>query len=247
MDLAQRSAIGTSTELVEQWRERWADHVNERLASLDIDARESDPTRSFAERRGISFRERVAEVVRKIVPERARSIFASFRPSPEQQPAIAPALGRSKASPHDIGRGVERYARALTDIDRMTGQGLTPMPHQEAASDKAFTALNQLQPRAGHDLSIALSRQPELIAEAASGRTANAVRAMQLEAEIRTNPQLRADRFIENWRRLSDARQHAYQFGGGGEYRRITDYMGKMTDDIGRDAQLESLLQKPRP
>ena len=27
------------TELVEQWRERWADHVNERLASLDIDAR----------------------------------------------------------------------------------------------------------------------------------------------------------------------------------------------------------------
>jgi ATP-dependent exoDNAse (exonuclease V) alpha subunit len=27
------------TELVEQWRERWADHVNERLAGLDIDAR----------------------------------------------------------------------------------------------------------------------------------------------------------------------------------------------------------------
>src|SRR3546814_17931418 len=27
------------TELVEQWRERWADHVNERLAALDIDAR----------------------------------------------------------------------------------------------------------------------------------------------------------------------------------------------------------------
>ena len=27
------------SELVEQWRERWADHVNERLAELDIDAR----------------------------------------------------------------------------------------------------------------------------------------------------------------------------------------------------------------
>jgi ATP-dependent exoDNAse (exonuclease V) alpha subunit len=26
-------------ELVEQWRERWADHVNQRLAELDIDAR----------------------------------------------------------------------------------------------------------------------------------------------------------------------------------------------------------------
>src|SRR3546814_20458334 len=27
------------TELVEQWRESWASHVNERLAELDIDAR----------------------------------------------------------------------------------------------------------------------------------------------------------------------------------------------------------------
>src|SRR3546814_14284555 len=27
------------TELVEEWRERWADHVNARLAELDIDAR----------------------------------------------------------------------------------------------------------------------------------------------------------------------------------------------------------------
>ena len=26
-------------ELVEQWRERWAEHVNQRLAELDIDAR----------------------------------------------------------------------------------------------------------------------------------------------------------------------------------------------------------------
>ena len=206
-------------------------------------SREADPARAFAERRGISFRERVTELVRKMAPEKARSIFAGFRPSPEQQPAIAHALGRGKASAHDIGRGVERYARAINDIDRMTGQGLSPMPHQESARDKAFTALNQSQPTAGHDLSIAFSRQPELIAEAASGRTANAVRAMQLEAEIRTNPQMRADRFIENWHRLSDARQHAYEHGGGGEYRRITEHMGKLTDDIGRDAQLESLLR----
>ena len=28
-----------ATQMVERWRERWADHVNERLAELDIDAR----------------------------------------------------------------------------------------------------------------------------------------------------------------------------------------------------------------
>ena len=213
------------------------------MASDYSRVREADSAREFAERRGITFRERVADLVRKIVPERARSIFAGFRPSPEQQPAIVSTIGRGKASPHDIGRGVERYARAMSDIDRMRDQGLSPMPHQETARDKAFNALNQMQPKAGHEFAAVFDRQPELIAEAASGRTANAVRAMQLEAEIRTNPQLRADRFVENWQKLYFQRQHAYQHGAPGEYHQITQHMGKMTDDIGRDAQLESLLR----
>ena len=36
---AQKVRDWNRTELVEQWRERWADHVNARLAELDIDAR----------------------------------------------------------------------------------------------------------------------------------------------------------------------------------------------------------------
>ena len=35
----QKERDWNRTELVEQWRERWADHVNARLAELDIDAR----------------------------------------------------------------------------------------------------------------------------------------------------------------------------------------------------------------
>jgi ATP-dependent exoDNAse (exonuclease V) alpha subunit len=37
------------TQLLRQWRERWADHVNERLAALDIDARIDH--RSFEDQR----------------------------------------------------------------------------------------------------------------------------------------------------------------------------------------------------
>jgi hypothetical protein len=66
---------------------------------------------------------------------------------------------------------------------------------------------------------------------------------MQLEAEIRTNPQMRADRFVETWQKLYHERQHAYQHGTYEQHERITNRMGKMTDDIGRDAQLESLLR----
>ena len=31
------------TELVERWREQWAEHVNERLAELDIDGTDRSP------------------------------------------------------------------------------------------------------------------------------------------------------------------------------------------------------------
>ena len=201
-----------------------------------------DPAQRFAERRGISFRERMAEIVRKVVPEKARSIFAGFRPALERQQGIG-AERKAKAGPLDIGRGVERYARAEQDIERMRNKGLSPMPHQEAALNKARAALNDMKPKAGRDLAIAFSREPELMAEAASGRTANTVRAMQLEAEIRTNPTMRADRFVENWQRLHQQRNQAFQSGNYSRAEAVTSSMGAMAKGLERDVQVDSLLR----
>ncbi len=39
----------------------------------------TDPARSFAERRGITFRERVAGIVRKVLPDRVRDLFDGLR------------------------------------------------------------------------------------------------------------------------------------------------------------------------
>jgi hypothetical protein len=117
------------------------------------------------------------------------------------------------------------------------------MPHQEAARDKAHKALDQVRPHAGRDANIGSNRAPELIGEAANGRTTAVIRAMQLEVEIRNNPELRADRFVENWQKLMHERQHAYQHGGLGQFDRITKRMGEMAQGLGRDAQLESLLR----
>jgi hypothetical protein len=117
-----------------------------------------DPAHSFAERRGISFRKRVVEIARKIVPEKARSIFANFRPPPEQKLDISIEQQR-KTGPLDMQRGVERYARALEDIGRMEQKGLSLMPHQETARDKARTALNEMKPKSGRDIDVAFSRQ----------------------------------------------------------------------------------------
>ncbi len=205
-------------------------------------ASDYEPARDFAERRGITFRERVAEIVRRIVPEKARSIFANFRPAPEAQRDIATEQ-KPKADPLNMQRNVERYARAIEDIGRTQAKGLNAMPHQIAARDKAHTALNNLKANAGRDLASAFRQEPELVGQAASGRTANAIRAMQLEAEIRTNPQMRADRFVSDWQRLNHQRELSFRTG---DYRRAdatTASMGAMAKGLERDPQVDSLLR----
>lgn len=52
----------------------------ERGKDMASDYERRDPAQAFAERRGIAFRERVTEIVHKIVPEKVRGMFDGFRP-----------------------------------------------------------------------------------------------------------------------------------------------------------------------
>src|SRR3546814_7048639 len=56
----------------------------ERPKDMAQDYTKADPARSFAERHGIGFEERVADIARK-VPEKARGIFDNFRPKAEPE------------------------------------------------------------------------------------------------------------------------------------------------------------------
>jgi ATP-dependent exoDNAse (exonuclease V) alpha subunit len=78
-------------ELVEQWRERWADHVNERLAELDIDARIDH--RSL-EAQGIAL-----EPQDKIGPAASRMGGAGLRPSGSRNTAPSRSAMASGSSP----------------------------------------------------------------------------------------------------------------------------------------------------
>src|SRR6185503_18368251 len=57
----------------------------DRAKDMASDYERADPAQSYAERRGITFRERVAEIVRKVVPERVRNMFDGLR-SPSDVP-----------------------------------------------------------------------------------------------------------------------------------------------------------------
>src|SRR5215831_15171891 len=51
----------------------------DRAKDMALDYERGDPIQSYAERRGITFRERVAEIVRRVVPEKLRGMLEGLR------------------------------------------------------------------------------------------------------------------------------------------------------------------------
>ena len=196
------------------------------------------PEQAFAELRGITFRERIVEMVRQ-VPEKAKSIFGNFRPQARQLEPL-PVQGNTQ---NEQRRAVERYARALGDIGTMQAQGLPVLPHQKDALEKAGKALSAIRPHAATDLAKALERRPELVAEAAGGRSQEAMRAMSREAAVRTDPALRSERFVSDWQGLSAARKQLEQQGDRAGAARVSAKLTELAKGLERDPQVEGLLR----
>ncbi len=91
----------------------------DRAKDMASDYERLDPVREYAERRGIAFRARVAEIVRKIVPEKVRGMFDGLRlsPAPEDE-AAAPGAGEAPGPERErererAGAAVQRKTDAL--------------------------------------------------------------------------------------------------------------------------------------
>jgi Ti-type conjugative transfer relaxase TraA len=145
-----------------------------------------------------------------------------------------------------LGRAVERYARAVTDILQMRGQGMDELPHQRAALQAAVQALDAIRPDAAHDLRNAMTQAPELIDEAAKGRTAAAIRAVALESEIRIGNLQRADRFVAEWQRQARQFKALERDGHYDAALRVREGMIGLAKSLERDPQIESLLRNRR-
>ena len=169
-------------------------------------------------------------------PERAKGMFAGLRLRPERTVAEAgPAPSTNLA--------IQRYARSVADIDRMAAQGLPVLPHQAVALARAGVALDTARPHGARDLASAFERDPSIVGEAAAGHTVAAVRAMALEAEVRTNPELRADRFVERWQGLGSQRDRLDRGGNEAGAEAVGRRMANLAGTLHRDPQLESVLR----
>jgi len=242
----------------------------DRAKDMASDYEQRDPARGYAERRGITFRERVAEIVRKVVQEKLRDIFDGLRspsdvpgpdggPGPERETQEREQSGtgaerRGTETPEKVAeeaekgmrrvrtRALVRHARAVDAIFEAQEMGGEASPEQVKELQKSRRAFEEVRPYGSHDAEAAYKKNPELASEAAGGRVNRAVRALQLETELRINPSRRADRFVERWQELGQTSRHQYQAGDMSGYRATRSAMGDMARSLERDPQLESIL-----
>ena len=124
----------------------------------------------------------------------------------------------------------------------MTAAKLPVLEHQHRAHDVAAKELDTIQRDGASDLATAFAREPALVGEAANGRTANAVRAMQLEAEVRINPELRADRFVQQWQGLRAQRDKLGGWQNEDARKKVEISMTKLAGSIEKDPQMGRAL-----
>jgi hypothetical protein len=192
--------------------------------------------RRFAERRGISFRERVAEIIRK-VPEKVRGLIDGMR-TPEADRQI-----RAQAA-------VRRHARAVSNLFMAQENGATLDQRVEQGSQAALkkelaTARKELDAFGANysrDIERAYLADPPLAHEAAKGEVRRAILAMKAVQKARGAGQEKADQFVDRWQKLQRNSEQSYRHGEMSSYRSARSEMSNMAKSLQRDPQLESLL-----
>lgn len=202
--------------------------------------RAKDMASDFAQRRDIHV---PASMRAKAPPQRPRGIFDGFRPA---APAPQPPASTRELGQFDQHRAIARHARVAADVMRMNDRSLPVLAHQRRALEEAREAIGKIGPHAAKDLERAYLREPGLVGEVASGRTQRAIRVLQLETEVRSDPRLRADRFVERWQGLERQRSALHRAGDMTGARQVKDRMGAMAKSLERDPQVESLLRGRR-
>jgi len=256
----------------------------DRAKDMASDYTQMDPARDYAERRGIAFRQRVIEIVRRIVPETIREavreridgLIEGLRlpdtgvpgnqirqqmdrgieravatgQVPEMPAPVAADLQTHRDSAEDVEEALRRartkalirHARAIDAILTTGDADGNGSPEQMRELNDARKSFQDVRPHGWRDAEAGYVKNPEFVSEAARGNVNRAVRALQLETEIRTGPQRRADLFVERWQKLHKTSQRQYQDGHISAYKATRSAMADMAKGLERDPQMESLL-----
>lgn len=96
-----------------------------------------------------------------------------------------------------------RHAHAVGQVFDAEDAGTKASPAQWDELVDARTAFDAVRPYGWQDAEATYAKDESLAHEAGTGKVNRAIRALQLETEIRTSPERRADRFVERFRNSS--------------------------------------------
>ncbi|QJR06217.1 Ti-type conjugative transfer relaxase TraA (plasmid) [Sphingobium yanoikuyae] len=177
---------------------------------------------------------------------RRRGMFDGLklsRRTPAPTPAKEPPARAEQGQDRDFRRAVERASRSAEAVLQARASGGPVLEHQKVALERAGQALDQIRAGASRDMASAMRRDPGLLREAAAGRSGPMVEAIRQEARVRTDPNLRADRFVERWQQLSQDRDRLYRAGDMTGREKAGKEMAGMAKSLERDPQVESILR----
>ena len=228
-------------------------------------ATDYEPAQSYAERRGITSHARDAAVEQIRVPDNALDrigdiIFSVREPrggaeGPERETTGRGIKQAIEAVARDAGIDSEdalrharrmaliRHAHAVGQVFNAEDAGGKASPAQWEELVDSRRAFDEVRPYGWRDAEAAYAKDESLAHEAGSGKVNRAIRALQLETEIRTSPERRADRFVERFRDLKQTGERQYAAGNYSGHRAARAEMGNMVASLERDPQLESLLE----
>lgn len=242
----------------------------DRAKDMASDYEPRDPARDYAERRGIIAPEKthIIEMDHRPEPNGPRIYMSRSSPPEHGAPdrdnagtgvgttaeiatrhdSAAPDSDRAVADDPEAAlrkartEALKRHARAVDAIFSADDAGRKASPEQWKELTESRKAFDQVRPHGWQDAESAYAKDADLASEAGAGRINRAIRALQLETEIRTDPERRADRFVERWQKLDHASQRQYTEGDMSGYKATRSMMGDMAKSLERDPQLESIL-----
>ncbi|WP_019831087.1 Ti-type conjugative transfer relaxase TraA [Sphingomonas sp. PR090111-T3T-6A] len=201
-----------------------------------------------------------ATLVRKLSRERGKDMALDYasqivagrgqggRAMPEHAPVGEMTRSPLKLTgPHpNLPSAVTRHGRIVQAIRFAHSVGDPSSAEQTAELAASRNALDRIQPNGARELESAFAVDPRLIDEAGAGRTNTVIRAMQLETEMRTDPALRADTFVQRWQGLERQRRLLLRDHEDSRADRVAQTMAGMAKGLERDPQVESILRSRR-
>jgi hypothetical protein len=174
---------------------------------------------------------------------REREAFTEVRLS-----AVERAPETAQQASQNLNRALDRYARTWTDAMRMPEKNLPILEHQRTAFREASLALDGVQPGASADLHNALNFEPKFTQAMTSlqgkERTLQLRAALDHEARVRTDPNLKAERLVKTWRVLEAERERTSGYDNKDAREQVKERMKSIAHELKRDPQLESILQR---